>query len=76
MRALLALTLLAAGTGAALALPPLYGALALIGRGDLAGARAKLERVLALRMVEFHEYQMATGLLPRLREAAAPSPRP
>lgn len=29
MRALLALTLLAAGTGAALALPPLYGALAL-----------------------------------------------
>lgn len=52
-----------------------YGALALIGRGDLAGARARLERVLALRMVEFHEYQMATGLLPRLREAS-PAPRP
>ena len=30
MRALLALTLLAAGVGAALALPPLYGALALV----------------------------------------------
>lgn len=30
MRALLALTLLAAGAGAALALPPLYGALALV----------------------------------------------
>jgi hypothetical protein len=29
MRALFALALLAAGTGAALALPPLYGALAL-----------------------------------------------
>lgn len=52
-----------------------YGALALIGRGDLAGARARLERVLGLRMVEFHEYQMATGLLPRLREAS-PAPRP
>jgi hypothetical protein len=30
MRVLLALTLLAAGVGAALALPPLYGALALV----------------------------------------------
>lgn len=30
MRALLALALIAAGTGAALALPPLWGALALV----------------------------------------------